>query len=72
MEELQLQEPHGLSVVGHLHQPRAGELTNNRCFHVPAAGKGKKLPDALRRHGKAHALLGLGDEDLPRGEPRGT
>ena len=68
VHEAEIDARDGLLAVSDVELAAIIELTEHGGLDLAALGEGQKCLDAVGRHGEGHALLGLGDEDLPGGE----
>ena len=58
------------SAVEDMEITRIGELAEHRGLDAKPAAIASELVDLFRRHGQAHPLLGLGNQDFPRVQSR--
>ena len=70
MQESQLQRAHSTTFVKDVKDSGSGEVAQVGSFHLAAAAKLQKIRQIFGRHHHAHALLGLAEQDFPRGEAR--
>ena len=66
VDKLHVHVAHGFALVEQVKLARVREGAEHRGLHVHGRAQGHEFVELGRRHGQGHALLGLGDKDLPR------
>ena len=69
MQEVHVEQRHGLAIVQHMEQAGISEGAEDGRFHVTPGCQGQERLDMLRGDGEGHALLRFRQQHFPGIEP---